>query len=137
MSRSPTISGESALLFEAFRRAAGGEVITVPFRDKGQAVRFTQRMHNLRRRMQKEHHELFQLFDRVVVRRPMAVATTEYPYQVIIEPRDNDFAESLLLAGITLENIQLIEEASIPPPDIEKATAQINLDKVLKDLYSK
>ena len=134
MSRSPSISGESALLFETFRRAAGGDTITVPFRDKGKAIRFSQRMHNLRRKMQKEHHELFQLFDRVVVRRPSPTAAEDYPYCVIIEPRDNDFAESLILAGITLETVQYLEEEKSAPP---VATPSIHLDTVLQDLYSK
>lgn len=134
MARHPSVKSESALFFETFRRAAAGECIRVPFREKGQAVRFQQRMHTLRRKMEREHHELFSLFDRVLIRRPVQEdRPPNFKWVVVVEPRENDFAESLIAAGVTLESIQFSLEQEPIPEQI--SPENLDLENVLKDLY--
>lgn len=134
MSNGPrNLSGESALLIAALIKAAT-ERLEVPFANHGTAVRFAQRLHNIRKRMRKELHPSANLVERVVVRRPVETPTG---FTVVLEPRESDFQNELALAGITFDSI-ITDEAGL---DMSTGPGVINphhhdaLDRTLDEIF--
>jgi hypothetical protein len=136
MSNGPrNLSGESALLIAALIKASTDRV-TVPFNSHGAAVRFAQRLHNIRKRMRKELHPSANLVERVVVRRP--VEGEPGKFVVILEPRESDFQDELAAAGITLDFLARQGQDTpmpLPIPADAATPHEAALDKTLDEIF--